>query len=187
MISQRKLIADYNKMINLPEIKDGEKDKINLYTCDDSNGRKCKNAVKTIDLVAGTTPFKVDCSRCGSQMTSAMYTKIPKKPEVTMEWFRPELNQVLKWRRKPGLIEHLLKGGLMLRPIIVERKPNVLEMALAVLQSLKFKAMPTHQEFYDKYTEDLREALELGPEVVKEVKYGDTVKTKVVKLKKDGK
>lgn len=171
MISQRRLIAGYNEMIAKMLEEEAPVDKINIYTCE---GEKCNNVVKTKDLVAGTTPFMVDCVRCGGKMKSSMYSNIPKEPEVTMEWYRPDINKVLKLRKKPGLIEHILLGGLMLRPMKVERKPTVLDLAFGALQTMKFKNMPTNQEFYDRYTDVLREVLELG---------GD--KTKIINI--DGK
>lgn len=159
MISQRKVITEYNKMRNLEEIQ-GEVDenKINLYTCDNTN---CDGKVKTIDIDNGTTPMKVTCLKCGSTMQSSFYKDIPDEPEITMEWYRPELKDVLKRRKNAGLLEHILKGGLMLRAITKPKEKNPLEIAVDVLQNLKFKAMPSSEKFYKIYTEKLRESLNL--------------------------
>ena len=163
-ISQRQLINDYNKMIlNFPE--DPEfKIKENIYTCEG-----CKNVVKTKDLAAGTTPMKITCLKCGGAMQSNFYADIPKDPEVSMEWYRPTLKQVLKWRGKPGLIDHILNGGLSLRQTWIEREKNVLEIAIDALRSLQYKEIPEKTVFYTDYTRVLKEALGLNEEGGKSV------------------
>lgn len=184
MISQRKLISEYNKLA--AKYKDAPLEEgqiINIYTCTGGDKEvRCNNIVKTKDLVAGTTPLVVNCVKCGGTMKSNMYSNIPKEPEVTMEWYRPEQRDVLKWRKRPGLIDHILQGGLMLRPMKIEYKPSVLDLAFGCLQAMKFKKMPTNKEFYDRYTEDLREVLGLNddrPDSKKDVK--------IVKMTKNGK
>ena len=88
--------------------------KINQYVCP-----KCRHVTTTIDRDAGVTPFLLDCKgmKCGGgyNMHSLGYGKrVDPEATPTHEWYRPgTLDEV----SDPGVREHVLNGGLLLRPI----------------------------------------------------------------------
>jgi hypothetical protein len=82
----------------------------NLYTCD-----TCGGEVVTIDTDKGVTPFMISCRAtpgCEGFMNSSFYRCDPSRV-AQFEWYRPE---TLKGFGKET-IEHLRKGGLLLRPV----------------------------------------------------------------------
>lgn len=82
----------------------------NLYTCD-----LCGGEVVTVDLAKGVTPFMIACRAthgCDGAMTSSFYHCNPFRP-AQFEWYRPETVDDFG----PETIEHLEKGGLLLRPV----------------------------------------------------------------------
>lgn len=74
---------------------------------------------KTIDVDDGVTPYAFTCDYCGNPFaTSTMYNDIAPKQKPTHEWYRPSLKETLKWRSKnTQMLEHILNGGLDVRPI----------------------------------------------------------------------
>lgn len=94
-----------------------EPNRVNCYTCE-----SCKQITKTIDIAVGVTSFIIPCPVCGCAARSSFYNDLLPDHEPTMEWYRPTTDQVLKKRKDTGLMDHLLKGGLSLRTIVVEPK-----------------------------------------------------------------
>lgn len=164
MLSQRKTIAAYNGMLSIVNAQKESDNTVNLYTCEN---KSCGNTVKTVDVDRGTTPMVLDCLKCRGKMKSSFYQNIPDKPDVTMEFFRPELNKVLKQRDNQNLMNHILDGGLLLRPLQVEAIENPLQIAVRVLQNLDFKAMPTNEQFFETYVPILKDELNIENKVIK--------------------
>lgn len=114
-ISIREVERRYNQMVaksesvnsNIKEIR------INCYRCE-----SCKHITKTKDVDAGTTPMFLNCLNCKNRAVSTFYNDIAPEQNPSHEWFRPTLAQTIKWRTKnPAMLEHILLGGLELRPI----------------------------------------------------------------------
>jgi hypothetical protein len=81
----------------------------NIYTCD-----KCRGEVVTKDIDPGVTPFMISCrfkQGCKGTMTSNFYQCSQNLP-YSFEFYRPETIDSFD----PETIEHLRKGGLLLRP-----------------------------------------------------------------------
>lgn len=115
MQSQREIEREYQKHLENPiyqeEIPDN---RVNCYTC--KNG----HITKTIDIAIGTTPFIIHCKTegCSCDATSSFYKDIAPYLQPTHEWFRPTVKETIKFRNKnPGMVDHILMGGLDLRPI----------------------------------------------------------------------
>lgn len=111
MESQRSIEKKYNKLLNDVKTKDyytriDLKNRVNCYSCEE-----CGYITKTIDVDAGVTPFMIIC-QCGGSATSSFYKDIKPDDIPTIEWYRPTLREVLKMRKNPFLVEHILKGGL---------------------------------------------------------------------------
>jgi hypothetical protein len=110
MESQREIERQYNKVLN--DVKTNEfyqvdlTNRVNCYVCD------CGHITKTKDIDAGVTPFIFRCERCGGMAKSTFYKDVAPDKIPTFEWFRPTLRQVLKMRKNPTMLEHILKGGL---------------------------------------------------------------------------
>lgn len=86
--------------------------RVNCYKC-----AKCGHVTKTKDVDAGVTPFIFECESCGGEAHSSMYRDIRPSQQPTIEWYRPTLEQVIKMKNKPMLLDHILMGGLDYRPI----------------------------------------------------------------------
>lgn len=91
----------------------------NAYVCDGSNGNfrgpgrtGCGAYIVTIDREPGVTPFIVRCGNCGGETHSKFY-RVQEDLEPTHEWYRPETAEGLS----EHTVEHIRKGGLILRPI----------------------------------------------------------------------
>lgn len=92
--------------------------RINLYRCE----HDASHVIVTKDLEPGVTSFTVECPFCRAKRTpgrgfyrhpamqSAMY-RAPQDLQPTHYWFRPDTFDGFN----PGTVEHLLKGGLVLR------------------------------------------------------------------------
>jgi hypothetical protein len=102
--------------------KDGfaNAERLNAYECDgeksfregvpDKDG--CGHYIVTIDREPGVTPFIVRCGNCGMSARSKGY-KVASYLTPTHEWYRPDcLRELTEWE-----LEHVKKGGLLLRPI----------------------------------------------------------------------
>lgn len=88
--------------------------RLNVYTCE-----SCGHSTVTKDVDAGVTPFWHQCEACGQGATSSFY-RVAEGLKATQEWYRPTLEDCLKIRKhSPGLLEHVLKGGLSVRKIKV--------------------------------------------------------------------
>ncbi len=119
--SKREIERKYNKLLQEVSTKDFYKidltNRVNVYSC------ACGNKFKTIDRDAGVTPMFLMCDVCGTLATSSFYKDIAPELEPTTEWYRPNLNQLLKMRSKDnGMIEHVLSGGLECRKIKIDSK-----------------------------------------------------------------
>ena len=80
----------------------------NLYRC-----QECLDALVTLDMVDGTTPFMLSCHvtpTCTGAMFSSFYQCDQRLPHQ-YEWFKPD--------RLDGydadMLEHIRKGGLVIR------------------------------------------------------------------------
>ena len=99
--------------------------RINQYVCS-----TCNHVTTTIDRDAGVTPFLIECKgmapcaagRVGVRMKNGRDTarslgyskRVDPEATPTHEWYRPEtLDEVSDL----GVREHILNGGLLLRPI----------------------------------------------------------------------
>lgn len=92
------------------------KGKKNIYKCDDGH------LTVTIDRDDGVTPFMTTCTYtgCGKMARSHMYHAQCQVFEPTHEWYRPTERQMSKEKR-PGVIDHVKRGGLLLRAITEEQ------------------------------------------------------------------
>ena len=91
-----------------------EPNRVNCYRCD-----SCGSITKTIDVDDGVTPYYYICEHCGNpHAISTMYHDVAPRQKPTQEWYRPSLKETLKWRGKnDSMLEHILNGGLDVRPI----------------------------------------------------------------------
>jgi len=116
MESKRQVEKKYNSLLKNVEIDDFYKidlnNRVNCYVC-----TKCDHITKTKDIDAGVTPFMFTCEKCQGISRSSFYTDIAPEQTPTIEWFRPTLKQVLKMRKIPAMLDHVLSGGLDYRKI----------------------------------------------------------------------
>jgi len=64
----------------------------------------------------GVTPFMIKCRasfNCDGQMQSSMYRVFDQNMAETYQWYKPASLEDLR----PGEIEHVKKGGLLLRKV----------------------------------------------------------------------
>ena len=88
--------------------------KVNNYICP-----KCGHITKTIDVDPGVTPFmEFYEDKCGEFARSTFYKDYIPEQMPTHEWYRPDLKEVLKLRKKPEILDHILQGGLLIRKIV---------------------------------------------------------------------
>jgi len=83
----------------------------NVYSCE----MGCGNTLFT-HKDKGVTPMFMRC-KCGARSTSSFYRNITieKMNNVieTREWYRPDYKEAKKLEKKyPGMMEHLMQGGL---------------------------------------------------------------------------
>lgn len=93
--------------------------KKNMYTCDE-----CHLSVVTVDIDRGVTPFMMQCKatpNCNGAMTSSCY-RCDQTIEPSYEWYRPEF---IDDGSDEAVIQHLMQGGLMLRPAKKGKEENV--------------------------------------------------------------
>ncbi len=75
----------------------------------------------TVDVAVGVTPMFLGCKipGCKAMAVSSMYPKTPRPPEVPApkwEWYKPTEKQAKKKEAKyPGTLDHVRRGGLLLR------------------------------------------------------------------------
>lgn len=115
MASDHTTQADSDALVLPPKVQDwlrmqreADRGDINVYTCG-----YCGGQIVTVDTAKGVTPMMIFCRatpHCDGTMQSAWY-RCSQELEPTHEWYRP--------KSKKGLneieIEHLMKGGLLLR------------------------------------------------------------------------
>lgn len=85
------------------------KGRLNIYTCD-----KCRGHIVTRDIETGVTPFGTSCratADCGGMMQSSVYHVQDQRMRASHVWYRPTINDLLK----PEVLEHVNRGGLILR------------------------------------------------------------------------
>lgn len=85
------------------------KGKLNIYTCD-----TCRGHIITRDLDTGVTPFMTSCHAtpdCKGSMSSSFYRVAEQRTRASRVWARPIISDLLK----PDVLEHVMKGGLILR------------------------------------------------------------------------
>ena len=112
------------------DVKFGWAGKLNQYVCD-----TCGHVTTTVDRVNGVTPYLIGCrglDPCKGQggnagrdlARSRCYKNIPEDAQPTYEWYRPEymddLGDMDQWSQ-----EHVLQGGLLLRPIVRGRNGSL--------------------------------------------------------------
>lgn len=115
MISQREVERKYKALMHDVARSDFYKidltDRVNCYKCD------CGHTTKTIDVDAGVTPFMHSCEKCGSMARSSFFKDINADAEPTQEWYRPDLKEIMKYRGKEHILDHIFNGGLLNRKI----------------------------------------------------------------------
>lgn len=113
--SKKVVTEKYLSLINDVDTKDfydiDLTNRFNCYVC------SCGHITKTKDVDAGVTPFMFTCEECGNFARSTFYNDIVPDKLHTIEWYRPSLKEILKLRKKPSSLEHVLNGGLMHRKI----------------------------------------------------------------------
>lgn len=120
MISQREVERQYNKLMRDVAtddyyIKVNAESRVNCYIC---TSKDCQHITKTKKLDPGVIPMMFDCEKCGCRAMSTYFKDYAPNQEPTIEWYRPTLIQVLKMRKRPMELEHILKGGLAYRQIL---------------------------------------------------------------------
>jgi hypothetical protein len=89
--------------------------RVNCYVCPSPI---CNHITKTRDVDAGVTPMHHRCEKCGGWASSTGYRDFRPDQQPTQEWFRPTLEQVQQIAKEnPYLLDHILSGGLDVRPI----------------------------------------------------------------------
>lgn len=127
MKSQRQVEREYQELLHDVATKDFYKKDLtnrrNTYVCD-KNG----HSVVTIDRDPGVTPMFILCPHCSGRGVSKFYNGGIPGVDPSHEWYRPTLKQCLKMCNKnEGLLDHVLKGGLVLREI--EKPKSLIYMA----------------------------------------------------------
>lgn len=85
--------------------------KKNIYVCD-----RCFGHIVTTEKVEGTTPFMLECKvtpDCMGVMESSFYRVFDQRMKATFEWYVPDEKDGLS----RGELDHVEKGGLLLRPL----------------------------------------------------------------------
>lgn len=106
-MNKEDIIKKYNEMVSTIEyakIYDG-RGTYDLYQCE-----KCERVKVTTYTEKGVTPFIIECSCGGLMKHTKSFKSVPDYIEV-FKWKRPTIEQTLKLPE--GLIEHVLKGGLV--------------------------------------------------------------------------
>lgn len=111
MESQREIERRYMRMLDAVRqaAPSTSRTGINCYVC---QNKDCGHVTKTIDVDRGTTPFIYNCEKCNAEAISTFYKDIAPEKEPSIEWFRPTLQQTQKYKSNPGMLDHILDGGL---------------------------------------------------------------------------
>lgn len=102
----------------------GFQDRKNIYQC-----QTCLGLICTVDRDQGVTPFMIDCKAtadCRGPMQSSFYMA-HSLLTATFEWFRPSADELAELcanltgprveERAAAYVDHVRRGGLVLRPI----------------------------------------------------------------------
>ena len=121
-MSQREVSKKYKELLKQVETDDYYKcdltNRVNCYVCS-----RCSHITKTKDVDSGVTPFQIECEACKSAARSTFYKDMYPNITPTQEWYRPTLEEVMKMRNKPALLQHILSGGLSLRKVKTKVEP----------------------------------------------------------------
>lgn len=93
------------------------KGKKNVYNC-----LTCGFDFVTIDSDVGTTPFMTSCKNpngCKGQAQSMFY-RVEQDLVARYEWYAPDQSEI-RDIIKPGVLQHIALGGLLLRKIDQEQ------------------------------------------------------------------
>ncbi len=116
-MTKNHIISKYKNLLHQVETNDYYKvdltNRVNVYVC------PVGHFTKTKDIDSGTTPFMIKCSCCHRFAKSSMYHDIAPAEPIKFEWYRPDLEEVLAEVRKDnGLLDHVLRGGLLKRGVV---------------------------------------------------------------------
>lgn len=100
----RKLLRSIGDM----EIYDGRHKGVDVYECDN-----CGHKLYTYYKDKGVTPFTISCPKCSDIMMRTKTVECAPGFTKPIPWLRPTFKQMLKL--SPGMIEHVLQGGLILK------------------------------------------------------------------------
>lgn len=95
------------------KIYDGRNKGIDVYECS-----KCGHKLYTYYKDKGVTPFTISCPKCSDIMMHNRTIRVAapgirSRGITPIPWLRPTFKQMLKL--SPGMIEHVLQGGLILK------------------------------------------------------------------------
>jgi hypothetical protein len=123
MKQDREIIAkEYAKLLKDVETKDfytkvDLTNRVNNYGC-----VSCGHITKTIDRDAGVTWFIHTCEKCGAEARSTFFKDLVPDRPATQEFYRPTLDEL--YTMSPGMIDHVLQGGLAIRNISSQPHAN---------------------------------------------------------------
>ena len=83
------------------------KGQIDCYTC-----QPCKAVMKSVQVDPGVTPMLIRCILCGELAHASCGVDIAPGVDPVIEFFRPKLSDLNKYRRNRDVIDHYLNGGL---------------------------------------------------------------------------
>ena len=108
----RKLLRNIESM----KIYDGRHKGVDVYDC-----YNCGHRLHTYYKDKGVTPFTIRCPKCSYIMTHTD-TILPWPGIRPIPWVRPTFKEML--RLSPGVIEHVLQGGLVLETHLKQMSNN---------------------------------------------------------------
>lgn len=116
-ISVRQVTRDYNKIASWLERNHPKVESSDCDDCKTIQTYRCHCGKDTHTWIAdyGTVPMFHNCSACGDMATSNGKKEIQESelPEIDEVWYFPKLEEVLKLRKNPSLLDHVLNGGLL--------------------------------------------------------------------------
>ena len=86
----------------------------NAHVC-----KSCGFALWSVHVHKGTAPAMVTCPQCKGNAWSVFYRVnafIVPEGEPRFEWYRPTLREMQHEKSSPEYLNHIVNGGLMLRP-----------------------------------------------------------------------
>ena len=128
MFKKLKIRRQYKQLVaKVEEMKvfDGRGKGVDVYVCE-----KCGRRTLTRYKDKGVTPFVMQCSHCDGYAQhvetisedTALLLCIAEGNTV-QNWVRPPLKWLLK--QNPGIVDHVLNGGLVLEREVLEDKPHI--------------------------------------------------------------